>query len=334
MGYFDVAGSPDTANEFDLKSFIFCFPSLSEILEKIKQAIDNAIDNQSIVVRVVTHDSGIYKAATLFKHEGIERVTYIDSENNNIKEYDYEIKALEYWLFDIEERVFKIFRLNDGKYELKALSHLVLCDGQDNIKYFPYAFSISCVDNQISDVLTNDEIDSLLSEVFGFREYPFSEVLDGKEYLREFDDINYAIVGRNLIMAFSDYLKKEKQYEYLPHIGVYFSDDNIVVPSSIIVNKSKIGEYYVSGAPELIIEISIQNVEKMNEGYKKELYEKYGVQEYWTVHPDNKTVCVYIMKNGRYVPRLYTENEVIHVNILEEVEIDLSQVFEDLFVGE
>ena len=334
MGYFDVAGSPDTVNEFDLKSFIFRFPGYIEILEGIKLAINNAIDDQSIAIRVITHDGVIYKAATLFRHEGIERVIYVDSENNNIREYNYEIKVLEYWLFDIEERVFKIFRLNEGKYELKALSHLVLCDGQDNIKYFPYAFSIGNVDNQISDVLTNDEIDSLLFEIFGFREYPFSEVLDGKEYIREFNNVNYSIVNGNLFMAFHDCLKNKNRYEYLPHIGVYFSDDNIVVPSVIIVDKSKIGEYYVSGAPELIIEISIQNTEKINEGYKKELYEKYGVQEYWIIHPANKTICICILKNGRYVSRFYTENEVIHVNILEEFEVDLSQIFEDLFVEE
>ena len=146
------------------------------------------IDDQSIVIRVVEKNEGVYQSATLFRHEGRESTVYIESPDSRITEYDHEIQVSEYWLFDISERAFKIFRLSAGKYELQALCHLALCDGQDPIRYFPYAFSIASVEDDISDILTNDEIDYLIYKVFGFQEYPFTEVLDGKEYIREFND--------------------------------------------------------------------------------------------------------------------------------------------------
>jgi len=67
-------------------------------------------------------------------------------------------------------------------------------------------------------------------------------------------------------------------------------------------------------------------------GYKKSLYEKFGVKEYWTADPGNKTVCVSFLKDGRYVSRLYSESESIKAHAFPGFEVALPQIFEDLFV--
>jgi Uma2 family endonuclease len=34
---------------------------------------------------------------------------------------------------------------------------------------------------------------------------------------------------------------------------------------------------------------------------KKDLYEKHGVREYWIISPNDKSIEVYLLKDGRYV---------------------------------
>lgn len=58
--------------------------------------------------------------------------------------------------------------------------------------------------------------------------------------------------------------------------------------------------------------------------------EKAGVKEYWIVEPDTKLVNVFILqsdgRNGR--TEMYYEEDGIKVSIFEDLEIDLSSVFE------
>jgi len=366
MGYFDVAGSPDTADRYDLKVFIANFPDCPDIIEGTRKIFDGksvhfnslkdiqkhtperllpkpgrAYTNEpeshekSIVVRAVSHHENTYSCTTLFRHSGAERLDAIDTDDSFIKQYDYEIKVSEYWLFDIEERVFKIFRLTDGQYSLQAICHLALCDGQDPIKYFPYAFSFGNVDDKISDILTNDEIDFMLTDIFGYREYPQSEVLDGKEQLMHFQNTNYSMVCQNLGMIFWDYTRNDKRYWSCTHMGVYFSDDDIVIPSFCIVDKQKVTEYYIDGAPSLIAEVARDSVRELIKGYKKTLYAQYGVKEYWVIEPDDKSIEMYLLVDGNYIFNstygLATDgNEYYEVATYPELTVKLSEIFKNV----
>ena len=49
------------------------------------------------------------------------------------------------------------------------------------------------------------------------------------------------------------------------------------------------------------MEVLSPRTRKRDIGYKKDLYERCGVQEYWLVDPENKTVVVYLLKDGKFV---------------------------------
>lgn len=362
MGYFDVAGSPDTADKFDLKNFMVCFPDFEDILPDIKQVIDyglehleetvrlneahdifyyrgnnlfrngviRPIDDQSIVIRVVTFENNVYKSNTLFRHGGIENITNIESADKSVLDYDFEIKVSEYWLIYLDERVFRIFKLIGGKYELQAQSHFVLCDEQDKVDIFPYAFSFNNVEEDISDILTNNEIDSLLIEVFGYRDCPYSELIDGKAHIIQ-ADMDYGLVSGNILLLFRDYLheKKETQKRFNMQSGVYFSDNDIAIPSYIFVDRSKINEYYVNGIPEFVIEITMEDTKDIAQGYKKNLYEKYGVKEYWVADPQEKALYVYLLKDAKYEMSRYSKEDCVQVQTIPGLEINLSEIFEE-----
>ncbi len=55
------------------------------------------------------------------------------------------------------------------------------------------------------------------------------------------------------------------------------------------------------GAPDVVIEI----LSPANKGYdkkdKKQVYEKYGVKEYWIIEPNDKTVTGFTLINNKLV---------------------------------
>jgi Uma2 family endonuclease len=70
----------------------------------------------------------------------------------------------------------------------------------------------------------------------------------------------------------------------------------------------------VTGAPDLVVEVLSLSTEKYDITIKKQVYELIGVKEYWIVDYRNKSIEVYILKNGKYgIPEIYykyTDNEI------------------------
>ena len=54
------------------------------------------------------------------------------------------------------------------------------------------------------------------------------------------------------------------------------------------------------GAPDLVIEILSPSTAKLDYKEKKSVYEKFGVQEYFMVDPDSKSVASFFLKKGKY----------------------------------
>jgi Uma2 family endonuclease len=111
------------------------------------------------------------------------------------------------------------------------------------------------------------------------------------------------------------------------------SDDKIytvVQPDICIVcDESKLDERGCLGAPDLIVEIiSLSSVKKdVEEKFK--LYQENGVREYWIVQPNDETLTVFFLENGKYqIQGIYTRGSKVKVGIFEgKMSIDLDYVF-------
>jgi Uma2 family endonuclease len=57
----------------------------------------------------------------------------------------------------------------------------------------------------------------------------------------------------------------------------------------------------IKGAPDLIIEVLSPGTEAYDKKEKKEIYEQFGVKEYWLVDPGSKKTTGYLLKDGFYV---------------------------------
>jgi Uma2 family endonuclease len=87
---------------------------------------------------------------------------------------------------------------------------------------------------------------------------------------------------------------------------VYLDEElNAVQPDIIVVLKAndKILDRkgHIHGVPDLLIEILSEGNKKHDTFRKKELYEKFGVKEYWIINPVDSQVIVYALDKGRFV---------------------------------
>lgn len=105
----------------------------------------------------------------------------------------------------------------------------------------------------------------------------------------------------------------------------------VVQPDLVVVcDRSKLDDAGCLGAPDLIIEIISPSTVALDYITKLSLYEKNKVKEYWIVHPIDKTVMVFKLKEDHKYdkPDIYAEEAQIEVGIFADLEIDLKAVFE------
>lgn len=143
------------------------------------------------------------------------------------------------------------------------------------------------------------------------------------------------IVGE-LHFSLRTFFQNRKCIVFVAPFDVYFSEneqydvpDHVVQPDlSVVCSKDQISKNGCQGAPSLIIEVLSPSTALKDFNEKFNLYQKYGVNEYWIVDPGNQTVHVYTLEEGSYQNRhLYTEQETIQSVLYPELEIPLRNLF-------
>ena len=110
---------------------------------------------------------------------------------------------------------------------------------------------------------------------------------------------------------------------FLSPLDVHLDELHVVQPDILWIapdSKCTIGEKYLSGAPDLVIEVLSPGTERRDRREKYALYEQHGVREYWMVNPAAAYVEVYTLKDGRFERvGIFAEGETIPSMLLGEV---------------
>ncbi len=117
---------------------------------------------------------------------------------------------------------------------------------------------------------------------------------------------------------------------YAP-IDVVLSDTVVVQPDLVFVSNERadiITHANIQGAPDLVVEIRSPSTAGLDEVTKRELYERYGVKEYWMANPEAQTVTVLLLgENGYEVAGIYAKSDTLTSPTLEGFSIDLNEIF-------
>jgi Uma2 family endonuclease len=164
------------------------------------------------------------------------------------------------------------------------------------------------------------------------------EIIDGDHFMSPSPSIKHQRVSRNLESIIDFFLKKEKMGERMGEIfdapcDVILSDYDIVVPDLVYVSKERksiITEANIQGGPDLIVEILSPSYRNYDRVLKKDLYEAFGVKEYWIIDLDEDAVEVYrlsLSSRKFLAPEVYTRSQVLKTEVIPGIEIHLDGVF-------
>lgn len=108
--------------------------------------------------------------------------------------------------------------------------------------------------------------------------------------------------------------------------------DTVVQPDlCVICDPKKLDELGCIGAPDLIVEILSPGNNRKELQNKYAVYEESGVREYWVIHPDQGSLMIYMLENGKYTPsRLFTLGDVVSSKAVPGFYLDLNEVFSHL----
>jgi len=140
-----------------------------------------------------------------------------------------------------------------------------------------------------------------MADNLAYQEDIREEMLAGKIIAMAPPAIRHNEIAFNIAFAFKSFLRGKPCKAYSDGVAAFLTDEDYVIPDAMIVcDKNKIKADGIHGAPDLIVEVLSPGSKKHDRGYKKQLYARCSVSEYWIVTPSDETIEVYLLENGEY----------------------------------
>ncbi len=135
-----------------------------------------------------------------------------------------------------------------------------------------------------------------------YKDPPKYEILNGKVTAMSPSRIPHMEVSANIYDIFRQYLKGKPCKVYFDGVTVYLTEKDHFIPDVLVLcDRSKVTRNGIHGAPDLVVEVLSQSTASRDKIYKKGVYEKSGVKEYWLVSTKEKSVEVYVLRDGVFV---------------------------------
>src|SRR5712692_446056 len=111
---------------------------------------------------------------------------------------------------------------------------------------------------------------------------------------------------------------------------VYFSETSVVEPDVLYLrpeNVARVEPRFVRSAPDLVVEVSSPTTRRLELVRKRDLYERFGVLEYWFVDLDADRVEVHRLEGDRYIaPTLFGRGEALRSAQIPEFTLSVDEL--------
>lgn len=115
-----------------------------------------------------------------------------------------------------------------------------------------------------------------------------------------------------------------------------FSHFDVVEPDILYISAARMAQVLtaqnVQGSPDLVVEVGSPGTRRRDEKLKHQLYERFGVSEYWVVDPDLDVVRMYRLVDGRYARAselALGRADVLTTSLIPGLELPLARIFAD-----
>ena len=158
------------------------------------------------------------------------------------------------------------------------------------------------------------------------------ELLDGELLMTpapgERHQSTVALLGWKLIQFVSE---NRLGRVYIAPFDVVLSDTDVVQPDLLFVSNERahiVTPANIRGAPDLVVEILSPSTAERDRSFKRTLYAKHGVMEYWMVDAAAKTVTVLRLGERRFdVAGTYGEGDTLTSAALPGFALHVDDIF-------
>jgi Uma2 family endonuclease len=174
--------------------------------------------------------------------------------------------------------------------------------------------------------LTYDDLEAIPLERAGDRH----ELIDGELVVTPSPIPVHQIISANIEYALAR-LVRESGLGLVLHapVDIRFTPENVLIPDIIYIAQNRlhiIGPKTIDAAPDLVVEILSPGTRRRDLEIKQALYVRFGVQEYWIVDPEARTVTVLTLTGDHYEP-VSPGDDAIASRVLPGFTLALNEVF-------
>lgn len=123
-------------------------------------------------------------------------------------------------------------------------------------------------------------------------------------------------------------------YIVVAPMDVHLDTNNIIQPDVIYISNERthiIQGQKIIGAPDLLIEILSPSTSKKDKTIKKDLFEKFGVTEYWIVDPVHYIIDQFVLEDQAYKGyQSYGLGDILVSDHFSCIAINLDSIFKDI----
>ena len=146
------------------------------------------------------------------------------------------------------------------------------------------------------------------------------------------------IIGNGLKGSICLVFMENLDYKYHPEIN----DDYLCPDIMVICDRKHLKGGAYSGIPKFIVETLSPSTARRDRAEKKDIYEKAGVEEYWIVTPQGKSVEIYYLEEDKYILEQsyilqddreepdYNAETVISLRAFPHIKMTLGEIFADV----
>lgn len=199
------------------------------------------------------------------------------------------------------------------------------------------------MDNYITDISLLD-----LNKTYSYADYlhwKFKErveLIKGKILkMSPAPNLVHQTVSKNINIILHQYLNgKTCQYFYAPADVVLVDmkksmQENkdiftVVQPDLFVVcdlQKIADGKKCV-GAPDLVVEILSPGNSQKEMDTKFDLYQEAGVLEYWLVYPEERSINIFVLREGKYIGlKPFSDGQLLTSTLFPDLQVETGEVF-------
>ncbi len=125
---------------------------------------------------------------------------------------------------------------------------------------------------------------------------------------------------------------------YRAPTDVLFTKPDVVEPDVVFVaeaNIAKVEEKFIRSAPDVVVEVSSPSTRRLELVRKRDLYERFGVPEFWYVDLEAERIELYRLTEARYgLPHLLQRGDVLESPQIPDFSLGVDYVLGQRSVGE